>query len=247
MSLLDVREQFARTTGRYDLVTSATTFTDNGADFYIKAGQRMLDRMLPFGKDQAEVSVSLATSAIETTLANVLTVLSVAVRDTGDDTIQYLDKTNIENLREVYGDENSNLSNVTSGEPRSWALGWIRDAVTDNTTTAFGSVKLVTMPPADKSYTLVINARVKSNALVNDTDESFWTEEHPDVLVMAAQYVLEGSYRNAEGAAAARQMVERAVEELYNDVVEQMQVDSDRLADSHRFIDDVRAVRRSVY
>lgn len=245
MSLLEVRTQFAKQTGRYDLVVSSTTFTDNGADFYIKAGQRMLDRMLNFPKEEGDLTVALATNAITTVLANVMTVLGVAVQDTGDNTLRFLERRSIQDMRDQFGDENSSLANVTTGEPRMWGLGWIRDDVVDNTTTAFNSVKLITMPPADKSYNLLIQAKLQSSALTADASESFWTEEHPDVLVMAAQYKLEASYRNFEGSQAALATVKEAVNEIYNEVIEQMQVASSHLKDSHRFVQDVRSVHRS--
>ena len=42
MNLLQVRTQFRSISGRHDLVDSH--YSDNGADFYINAGQRHLDR-----------------------------------------------------------------------------------------------------------------------------------------------------------------------------------------------------------
>jgi len=44
MSLLEVRTQLIKITGRYDLVVDAVDYADNGADFYINAGQLWLDR-----------------------------------------------------------------------------------------------------------------------------------------------------------------------------------------------------------
>jgi hypothetical protein len=54
MSVLAVREQFARQSGRHDLVTTfGSVYTDNGADFYLNAGQRMLDRKASFLKSDS--------------------------------------------------------------------------------------------------------------------------------------------------------------------------------------------------
>ena len=46
MDLLGVRQQFIKLSGRYDLATTnvETHDTDNGADYFINAGQRYLDR-----------------------------------------------------------------------------------------------------------------------------------------------------------------------------------------------------------
>ena len=43
MNLLQIRQKFRTLSGRHDLVESDGS--DNGADFYINAGQRHLDRL----------------------------------------------------------------------------------------------------------------------------------------------------------------------------------------------------------
>ena len=45
MNLKEIREQFVKRSGRYDLVSSTTNWTDNGADFFIRNGQKLLDRL----------------------------------------------------------------------------------------------------------------------------------------------------------------------------------------------------------
>lgn len=243
MSLLDVRTEFVKQSGRYDLVVDATSFANNGADFHIKAGQRFLDRELGFPQEESELTLSLATNAITTTVAGLMTVLEVWVQDTGDNTITKLKRDSIAGLRTEYGDEKSSLANVDTGEPRAWALGWMRQGLTDSASD-LGTKKLVTMPPADKSYTLIVRARLESSALTRDASVSFWTEEHPDVLVMASLYKLEAGYRNFEGSQAALANVREAVNGIYNEIIEQMQVDMSHLGDSHRFIEDVRHTNR---
>lgn len=244
MSLLEVRREFIKQSGRVDLVVNTTNHTDNGADFFIKAGQRFLDLRLGYPQEEAELTFALATSAITTTLANVRAILSVAVRDSGDNTINYLKRKSIRELREEYGDEHASLGAVDTGEPRSWALGWLRDGVVDDAG-ELGQVVLFTMPPADKQYTIVTRAKLLAGDLSSNSAVSFWTEEHPDVLVQAALYKLEGSYRNNEGSRATLRMIDDALLGIYHDKIEQMQVDQTHLKDSHRFISDVRRSPRS--
>jgi len=43
MNLLEIRTEFIKQSGRYDLVTDATSWADNGANFYINSGQDYLD------------------------------------------------------------------------------------------------------------------------------------------------------------------------------------------------------------
>lgn len=50
MNLLEIRKDFVMRSGRYDLATPE--WEDNGADFFIRAGQRMLDKKGDFGSGQ---------------------------------------------------------------------------------------------------------------------------------------------------------------------------------------------------
>lgn len=236
MSLLDVRLQFVKQTGRYDLVLSQDAVTDNGANFYIKAGQRMLDRMLEFPKDQSEITVSLATSAIATTITGARAVQAVAVVDSQEETVRYLDKVSLRDIRKSYGDEVGDLTNVQPGEPNVWSLGFLRRADTPSAVTEATGFKIVTMPPADRTYELIIQVLDSSLELSGNTSINFWTEGHPEVLVWAAMYQLEVSYRNKEGAQALKANIDNAVLDISNDVIEQMQVDEGQLEDSFRFI-----------
>ena len=239
MTLLEVRTQFAKESGRYDLVLSATTFDNNGADYYINRGQEMLDRMLEFPKDEGEFTFSLATGAISTTLTNVRVVRGVVVVDSSDETIRQLTRSSLREMRDNYGDEKSSLSSVTRAEPTEWGLGWLRTTTTANTTalTTEGNTKqLITMPPADRTYTVRVQGLFGSPALSANTDLSFWTIQHPDILIQAALYKLEVAYRNYEGARATLNAIEEAVSDIDNEIVEQAIVENDVLQDSHRFI-----------
>lgn len=241
MTLLEIREQFVRQSGRYDLVVDATSWQNNGADFYIQAGQRMLDRMLPFPKEEGELTISLATNQIASTLTDVRAVRRVSLQDSTEGTMKHLVKTSVAGLRDLYGAEVSSLSGVTSGPPIFWALGTLRGDVTTTTTSTEGSgLRLITVPPADRNYTLNIWVLLESNALTNDASYSFWSLEHPEVLVQAALYQVEVAYRNFEGSRTLMAEIEGAVLRISDDVVEQMLKDVEVLKDSHRFISDVR-------
>lgn len=240
MNLQQVREQFVRQTGRYDLITDALTFAvDNGADFYIKAGQRMLDRMLEFPKDEGELTFTLATSAISKTIQNVLSVRSVVSVDSSDSTIKYLTRKSMKEIRELYGDEVGNLANVTAAEPTVWSLGWLRTNVGSVSATIEGSGKqLILMPPADRSYTIRLAGLFGSAALSANSSVSFWTVEHPDILVWASMYKLEVGYRNFEGSRTLLENIVEMVQDIDDVVVEQGLVERDQLKDSHRFIQE---------
>ena len=61
-TLIQIREKVAELSGRYDLVTDygAGTFTDAGADFFIKGAQDYLDRITETSHDRGEVILALA-------------------------------------------------------------------------------------------------------------------------------------------------------------------------------------------
>lgn len=236
MNLLEVRTNFVKQSGRYDLVIDATSFANNGADYYIQAAQRMLDRFTEFPKDEGEMTITLATSAISTTLSNVMSIREVAVVDDQDDTIKYLVRKSLRELRENYGDTVSALSDVTAAEPIAWALGWLRTNVTGTTTTEGGTKKLVTMPPADRTYTLRLRGLFGSNTLSNDTSVSFWSIEHPDLLIWGSMYHLEVTYRNFEGSRAILANIRELLKGIDDEIVEQGQVEQSQLRDTFGLI-----------
>ena len=48
MALLEIRKKFITLSGRLDLVVDTTDYADNGADWFIQAGQRWLERQVEF-------------------------------------------------------------------------------------------------------------------------------------------------------------------------------------------------------
>ncbi len=47
MNLLQLRTNFVQKSGRFDLVVDTTSYADNGANFFIQMGQRILEAMFP--------------------------------------------------------------------------------------------------------------------------------------------------------------------------------------------------------
>lgn len=80
---------------------------------------------------------------------------------------------------------------------------------------------IVFMPPADATYTMTIIGLFESTELVNDTDHSYWTENHPNLLAQAAMRELEIAYRNAEGERSATQAIQREIFNIDKDLAEE--------------------------
>jgi hypothetical protein len=73
----------------------------------------------------------------------------------------------------------------------------------------------------DKAYDLEVVGKFFSKRLDTDTDKSFWTIRHPDLLVLAAAYSYEREQRNTSGTRAALEVMQPLIEEIENTAIEQ--------------------------
>lgn len=82
------------------------------------------------------------------------------------------------------------------------------------------------MPPADADYELEFEGQFYTQKLVNDEDESYWTDdEKSELLILAALYEHERSLRNDQGAKEWMDALKQKLAEIFGDVVED-EVDS---------------------
>jgi hypothetical protein len=58
-------------------------------------------------------------------------------------------------------------------------------------------------------------------SLALDASTSYWTEEHENILLNSALYLLEGHYRNTEGAKDWKTFIDIEMKELINDQIEE--------------------------
>lgn len=70
MNLLEIRTQFIKISGRYDLVVDAVDFVDNGANWYITQGQKSLERKINVKATKAKVYKDLAIGSYLISLKN---------------------------------------------------------------------------------------------------------------------------------------------------------------------------------
>lgn len=220
MTLLDVRKKLVELSGRYDLVVDyeGGDYTDNGANFFIQAGQRYLDRLLPFAFDQAEVSFPLAAGEYE--LTDITGFRAVKnVRLVGADGTQvYLTRMTKEDFRNEFGSETS-FDALDQSTPAFYAVRNQRSSTpsTDDEV----SKSLLILPPPDQAVTIYVEGLFESASLTADANYSFWSLAHPDVLLQAALYKMEQFYRNTAGANDYRAALLEMVSLLDQDVVEQ--------------------------
>lgn len=213
----ELRRKFIELSGRYDLVTA--TWEDSGADFFLNSGQRFLDRVSTYGKGVAKNVQSVVAGTIIVKSYDLRIVQEVWAGNSVDGLIE-LKRYTLGQMRDYYGKQ---LSSVDQGTPAYYAtaalrpypdnqsvVGWtgfydIDDLVLADNHHLYNGI--IIMPPPDKTYYVSIvgkfyspklSATLVGSAWVET--KSFWTENHPDVLLNAALYKLEVFYRNTEGA-----------------------------------------------
>ena len=192
MNLLQLRTQFINESGRHDLVTDIDTYADNGADFYINAGQRLLDRLDQTHKSTARVFRLTVVGDYGVTFPTCRSVQQVWV---GDLTArQKITKVSMNDLRQQYF--NLPLNQITRSTPTIWAPVWTRtspDRITAAEFSAFAAYAdvpvgetarqvyngVLWMPPAERQYQVEIVGLFYTADLSADDHVSYWSEVHP--------------------------------------------------------------------
>lgn len=85
------------------------------------------------------------------------------------------------------------------------------------------------MPPADGTYTMTVVGLFDSPQLEDDTDVSFWSENHANLLTYAALREMEISYRNASGEASWTQAINRELFNIDKDLAEEESADINQM------------------
>lgn len=235
MPLSDIRNKFVEATGRNDLVAAGIAL---GADFFINEGQKTLDRMLEEGKGGARYFVDLDAAQILVPLPSCRAVKKVFC---GSATERWeLRKYDQHFLRSYFAEP---ISLLTADEPlyyspvwarpypniidpTSYNQEWLLEDIIDIGHEAFNAI-IVLPPPDVATYTLEVWGLFHSDELVNDGDVSYWTEQHPLLLVKAAAYQLESTYRNTEGAKDWMGGIELDMRGINCDIIEEEIADID--------------------
>ena len=229
MSLLAVRDQFLKQSGRYDLGTitdGATEGTDNGADWYINAGQRILDRRIPANGLRAKRVQSLSIGDYIGIVSQAKVIESVWLVKS-DGSLSELIRKKFRDIRNYYGET---VSVMDSGTPLYWTPATVKvdsklkiDDLSNITIDDMGDFTIgqsdaangiLIVPPTDTAVTLEIIGKFFSASLTANADSSLWTESYPEILVMAGQYQLEVAHRNTEGAKDWMASIDLALTEI---------------------------------
>jgi len=206
MNLGEIRQKFVEFSGRNDLVNSDDS--DNGADFFINAGQRFLDRRIDFKKSTGRYFKELAASSWYLSVEGCRTLDMVWINDTEER--WQLTRKDLEWLHAEYPEA---ISATDASDPLYWAPAELRGInIADmNSQGSFfnyvlretereGVSGLIILPPPDVAIVVELWGKFYSPKLAQNVDKSYWTEVVPETLLMAAMYRLELFYRNTEGA-----------------------------------------------
>lgn len=209
MPLSDIRDEFIRKSGRYDLGTIGGA--DNGANWYINSGQRMLDRRMANEDMMARRLGVLEVGAYLKVFGHIKSIKNVWLIDS-ENTIVSPERRTFQQITDFYKEK---VSAMDTGTPAYWAPAFVRldpnvtldelpftiDSMTDFVIDAGAkSNGIIFTPPTDTEYTIDILGKFYSPELVKDGQDSIWSELYPNLLVYAALYELEVTHRNTAGA-----------------------------------------------
>lgn len=112
MNLLEIRTQFVKLTGRYDLVKdfAGADYTDNGANFFIKGGSEYLDHRLLLDSNFLRYQKDIITPDAFISIPRCRAIQKV--RATGANGRIILQKKNVTELEDIYG----NMAMYAAGE-----------------------------------------------------------------------------------------------------------------------------------
>jgi hypothetical protein len=243
-----IRKKFVELSGRYDLVNA--NWTDNGADFFLNEGQMFLDRSSDIMKASAKNIQPIVAGTIVVKTIGLRTVREVWAGNSTDGLVPLV-KRSLLSLREEYGEQ---LSSVTQGTPAYFApcafrpypdaiasgiTGWsgyydIDDLVLDSAHYTYRGI--IITPPPDKTYYISIVGLFYSPTLSATLSESiwtqtksYWTENHPGILIQAGLLKLEAFYRNTEGVKDWKFSLDLDLTGLDKDEAADVAVDTDQM------------------
>lgn len=195
MSLLSIRTKVVELSGRTDLVVDTTDYADNGMNWYITQGQNFLDSLVNTENSPGIFSGTIAIGDTTFNFSRCRSILKVWLLN--EDGARSFPR------RMLYDDFirefPKNVSDVNQGLPTDYAPNVIRSI---DTPVSGDDIKkgIIFTPPADQAYTIKVEGLWFATALIDDSDENYWTQLYEDILVFAALYKLEVAYRNTEGS-----------------------------------------------
>ena len=231
MNLLEIRTEFVQRVGRYDLVVDTTDYADSGADKFINEGIDFISKKINNKNVEATIFRDIGINDYFLNLERCRSIRDVWVRDSEKD--NKLLKLSMFDFRDMY---DGPLSGIDTGFPTYYTIGPIvatdgdPDSLAEYLNTSVVNSKdiqtgvtnsIIFGPPADGDYTISVSGLFKSSPLVSNTDFCYWTINYSAIVILAAQYCLERSYRNITGARDILEAIMLELVEVDKDSVEE--------------------------
>lgn len=235
MTLAEIRQKFIELSGRFDLIKPDGT--DNGADFFINAGQRWLDRQLDTGKCEATYYKMLDegdSPIIQIQQARAIKEVYVTLTDGKR---WQLNKGTRQDTRAAKG---LTIGAMDSGPPRMYYPSSLRQhhnsdtelaplLLDDTVSDSDGVSGIVLIPRPGVDCLLEIVGLFYSRPLVNEDHQTFWSVVHPDLLILASLARIEAFFRNFTGVKDYMASLQSDVAGIDMDAVAQQIVDIDQM------------------
>lgn len=210
MTLLSVRTDFIKFCARYDLVEDDIDYIDAGADKFIRAGQRWLDRTFEIAKARARWYNTTEIGSWYALVPNCRVITQVWMSNSTNNKWRLERK----DADELHWNYRKDPSLITNGKSRYYSLVDLRTIPEEMGTTIidiwgttiydvdvdhYDYLGLVWMAPALYASSLEVHGLFYQPILTENDSTNFWTESEPHALQMAACRALEDSYRNIQG------------------------------------------------
>jgi hypothetical protein len=222
MNLLDIRKEFIRHTGRFDLVTNTSTFADNGANFFIKAGQRVLDNKVNIFQNDMILNMQTTVGDDLLRISGIRTIEGVWI--VYDGVSRLLIEAFLHDFKQAFAD------NVSTGMPTHYVIIPLRQSMNEDEDVLEHGFLLG--PKPSQEFDIRIKGRFFSHPLVQDTDKNFWSIQYPHTLIQAALYSIERFYRNTQGMNDHMLAIEEDLRGIDHEQVEQESRLRTNMADS---------------
>lgn len=229
MNLLEIRTEFVKQSGRYDLVVDATGFANAGADYFINSGQDFLDRQgVVVPESEGKIIRTLFPNEYYVAFQNRCRVIQRVWANNATSRVE-LEKVGWDELKNLY---NIPISEISTGATLYYTPAKLREVdVADKDSSgifinftrsdSFDYRGILILPPVDENYDIEIFGKFYQQTLVNDLDENYWSIETPSTLITAALRQLEISYRNVKARREWEGIIDKDLRDLDMDIVEE--------------------------
>ncbi len=238
-TLADLRLRFVQATGRLDLIEDGdlSTNTDNGANAYLSDAQKRLDeRVNPIELLRRE-QVVLATGEAQILIPWLMALKSITIVNSEgtkkDITQEGYSYPEFEQTFPV------DIEDTTAAIPTSWCFnpyGLAPDQLAESTSTfasagveAYSDISfgqeyrykaILFNTKADQDYTVRVTGKFYSPWLNDDSEVTYWTYNHPDLLVLAAQQIMEEQLGNMQRVRDLEAAIARGIRRIDHAIIQ---------------------------